>query len=119
MLDFDEVFAVDYDSAFILVAVERANLLFQFFCLPTYSLDIRGSYSRIHFYLSISKGYICDSVMTMPVKFKIKVVQVGNSLRVTIPKEIAEFMKLRKGDIVEMWADDSHLIVEKGDLKDA
>lgn len=51
--------------------------------------------------------------MNLPVKFKIKVVQVGNSLKVTIPKEIAEHVDLKKGDTVEMWADNSHILIEK------
>jgi len=49
----------------------------------------------------------------MPVKFEIKVVQVGNSLKITVPKEIARHMNLKKGDLVEMWADNSHVILEK------
>jgi bifunctional DNA-binding transcriptional regulator/antitoxin component of YhaV-PrlF toxin-antitoxin module len=49
----------------------------------------------------------------MPVKFKISVVQVGRSLKVTIPVEIAEHLKVKKGDIVLMWTDNSHVILEK------
>jgi antitoxin component of MazEF toxin-antitoxin module len=50
----------------------------------------------------------------MPVKFKIKVVQVGNSLKVTIPKEMVEHVGLEKGETIEMWADDGRIIIEKG-----
>lgn len=49
----------------------------------------------------------------MPVKFKISVVLVGKSLKVTIPKELAEHLELKKGDTVVMWADNSHVILEK------
>ncbi|MBN2260468.1 MAG: AbrB/MazE/SpoVT family DNA-binding domain-containing protein [Clostridiales bacterium] len=49
----------------------------------------------------------------MPVKFEISVVQVGKSLKVTIPVEIARHMDLNKGDHVEMWVDNSHIIIEK------
>lgn len=49
----------------------------------------------------------------MPVKFTISVVLVGKSLKVTIPKEIAEHLGLEKGDSVFMWADNSHVIMEK------
>ena len=52
-------------------------------------------------------------VETVPVKFKISVVLVGRSLKVTIPKEICEHLKLKKGDIVLMWADNTHVIMEK------
>ena len=51
--------------------------------------------------------------MTMPVKFKLSVMQVGNSLRITIPKEIAEHLQIKKGDTVQLWVDDTHIIVEK------
>jgi bifunctional DNA-binding transcriptional regulator/antitoxin component of YhaV-PrlF toxin-antitoxin module len=49
----------------------------------------------------------------MPVKFKISVVLVGKSLKVTIPKELAEHLDLNKGDTVAMWADNSHVVLEK------
>ena len=52
--------------------------------------------------------------MNVPVKFKIKVVQVGNSLKVTIPKEMVEHVGLEKGETIEMWADDGRIIIEKG-----
>ena len=49
----------------------------------------------------------------MPVKFEISVVQVGKSLKVTIPVEIVRHMKIEKGDIVSMWVDNSNIIIEK------
>ena len=49
----------------------------------------------------------------MPVKFKVSVMQVGKSLRITIPKEIASHVNLKKGDTVSLWADNSHIILEK------
>jgi antitoxin component of MazEF toxin-antitoxin module len=51
--------------------------------------------------------------MEMPVKFEISVVQVGKSLKVTIPVEITRHLKLEKGDLVEMWVDNSHIIINK------
>ena len=51
--------------------------------------------------------------MLMPVKFELSVMQVGNSLRVTIPKEVAKHLNLNKGDTVEMWVNNSSIIVEK------
>ena len=50
---------------------------------------------------------------TLPVKFTLKVAQVGNSLRVTLPKEICEHMGIKKGDAVSMWVDNSHVVLEK------
>jgi len=51
--------------------------------------------------------------MLMPVKFEISVVQVGKSLKVTIPVEIARHLNIKKGDTVEMWVDNNHIIIEK------
>jgi len=51
--------------------------------------------------------------MTMPVKFEISVVQVGNSLKITIPKEISRHLGLAKGNTVYVYVDNSRMIVEK------
>jgi len=52
-------------------------------------------------------------VMEMPIKFELSVMQVGNSFRVTIPKEIAKYLDINKGDSVEMWVDNGHIVVQK------
>jgi AbrB family looped-hinge helix DNA binding protein len=49
----------------------------------------------------------------MPVKFEISVVLVGKSLKITIPKEVAAHLKIEKGDMVQLWVDNNHVIVEK------
>lgn len=49
----------------------------------------------------------------MPVQFEVKAVQIGNSLKITIPKELVKHLKIMKGDTITLWADDSHIIVEK------
>ncbi|MCW4001401.1 MAG: AbrB/MazE/SpoVT family DNA-binding domain-containing protein [Candidatus Bathyarchaeota archaeon] len=49
----------------------------------------------------------------MPIKLEVSVMQVGNSLRITIPKEVAAHLELKKGDIVQIWADDNHVFLEK------
>ena len=51
--------------------------------------------------------------MEMPVKFEISVVQVGKSLKVTIPVEITRHLKIEKGDTVEMWVDNSTILMKK------
>lgn len=51
--------------------------------------------------------------MEMPVKFELSIMQVGNSLRITIPKEVARHLNIKKGDTVELWVDNSRIIVEK------
>lgn len=49
----------------------------------------------------------------MPIKFKIKVVKIGNSLRVTIPKEIVEAIKLKAGDLVNISLNNNQIIIQK------
>jgi len=49
----------------------------------------------------------------MPIEFEISVVQVGKSLKVTIPVQMAKHMNLKKGDKIIMWADNSYAIIKK------
>lgn len=49
----------------------------------------------------------------MPVKFKMKLTKVGNSLRMVVPKEIAETLDLKPGDIVEVSLTNHQILVEK------
>jgi bifunctional DNA-binding transcriptional regulator/antitoxin component of YhaV-PrlF toxin-antitoxin module len=49
----------------------------------------------------------------MPLKIEVSVMQVGGSLRITIPKEVATHLDLKKGDTAQFWADDSHVYFEK------
>jgi putative addiction module antidote len=53
------------------------------------------------------------SGVTLPVQFEVKAVQVGNSLKITIPKELTKHLKIKKGDTITLWSDDSHIIIEK------
>lgn len=46
----------------------------------------------------------------MPVEFEVKVVKIGNSLRMTIPREICKSMKLQEGSTVGV-------ILTNGDFK--
>jgi AbrB family looped-hinge helix DNA binding protein len=49
----------------------------------------------------------------LPVKFEVSVMQVGKSLRITIPKEIGKHLNIVKGDLVELWVDNHNIVVEK------
>jgi AbrB family looped-hinge helix DNA binding protein len=53
--------------------------------------------------------------MQMPVKFEVSVMKVGSSLRITIPKEVAVHLGLKKGDMVSLWTDNGHVVLEKKD----
>ncbi len=49
----------------------------------------------------------------MPIEFEVKVVEVGNSLRVAIPVEILRATGIKKGDALLMTTDDSQILIRK------
>ncbi len=49
----------------------------------------------------------------MPIQFEMSVVKVGNSLRMTIPKEIVRAMNLEKGDTLLVGMNNGDMIVKK------
>ena len=49
----------------------------------------------------------------MPIEFEISVVKVGNSLRMTIPKQIAKAMNLKKGDTLIVTMTNGDMVVRK------
>lgn len=49
----------------------------------------------------------------MPVEFEVSLVQVGNSLRVTIPKEVVKALGLRKGMKMGLSLTDSEIKLRK------
>jgi len=51
--------------------------------------------------------------MQMPIKFAVSAMQVGTSIRITLPKEVREHLNVQKGDKIVMYADNSHVIIEK------
>ena len=63
--------------------------------------------------IKVSLEYSLKQDITMPLKIEVSVMQVGASLRITIPKEVAAHLDLKKGDIVQFWADNSHVCLEK------
>jgi bifunctional DNA-binding transcriptional regulator/antitoxin component of YhaV-PrlF toxin-antitoxin module len=52
-------------------------------------------------------------VISTPVKFEGSIMQVGNSLRITIPQEIAKHLDLDRGDAVELWVNNHSMVMEK------
>jgi bifunctional DNA-binding transcriptional regulator/antitoxin component of YhaV-PrlF toxin-antitoxin module len=52
----------------------------------------------------------------LPVKFESSVMQVGTSLRITIPQELSKYLDLGRGDIVELWTNNHSIILEKKKL---
>jgi len=68
---------------------------------------------RVSTYLKVFTEYFEELVMEMPIKFEVSVMQVGNSLRITVPKEVAQHLQVKKGDKVVMYSDNSHVVMEK------
>ena len=51
----------------------------------------------------------------MPIEFEVKVVEVGNSLRIAIPKEILRAVGVEKGDTLLMTTTDHQILIRKPD----
>lgn len=51
--------------------------------------------------------------MQMPIKFEVSVMQVGNSLRITVPKQVAQHLQIKKGDKLIMYSDNGRVLIEK------
>jgi AbrB family looped-hinge helix DNA binding protein len=51
--------------------------------------------------------------MEMPIKFTLKAGLVNKSVKVTIPKEICEYLKVKPGDILEMYVEGKRIVIEK------
>ena len=49
----------------------------------------------------------------MPITFKVKAVKIGNSIRMTIPKEIVEYLEIKEGDILLVSVTDKQIVVKK------
>lgn len=51
--------------------------------------------------------------MNLVVPFYVKVVKIGDSKRMTIPKEIADYLKIEAGDTLEITATNHNFLVKK------
>ena len=51
--------------------------------------------------------------MKVPVPFKVTAVKIGNSIRMTIPKQIVDYLKIERGDTLEVTVQDSEMVVKK------
>lgn len=49
----------------------------------------------------------------MPVPFKVKAVKIGNSIRMTIPKPVANYLKIDEGDTLEITVQNNEMVVKK------
>ena len=49
----------------------------------------------------------------MPITLKRTVVKIGNSLRLTVPPEVAEILRIKAGDEVEYSSDNGNIFIQK------
>ncbi len=49
----------------------------------------------------------------MPVEFKVKLVKIGNSLRMTLPKEVCDAIGLKEGNTLGVSVTDTEVKVRK------
>ncbi len=49
----------------------------------------------------------------MPIPFKVKAVKIGNSIRMTIPKQIVDYLNIKSGDTLKVTVQDSEILVKK------
>lgn len=49
----------------------------------------------------------------MPVPFKVKAVKIGNSIRMTIPKPVADYLEILPGDTLEVTVQNTEMVVKK------
>ena len=49
----------------------------------------------------------------MPIPFKVKVVKIGNSLRMTIPKPVTDYLEIAEGNTLEIVVTDHTMTVKK------
>ena len=53
----------------------------------------------------------------MPVKFRRTAFRTGDSYRITIPMEIIRALDIKSKDILEIWLNNSQIIMEKPNKK--
>ena len=54
----------------------------------------------------------------MSLTIPVKVVKIGNSLRMTIPKPVAMALGIQAGDVLEVGLTDGSMIVKRTDTKE-
>lgn len=52
-------------------------------------------------------------MVQMPLTIQVKLTKIGNSLRITVPKDALRALNWKEGDILEIGLDNHHMIVKK------
>lgn len=56
-------------------------------------------------------------MMKMPLTIEVKLTKIGNSLRITVPKDVLRALNWKEGDMLEIGLNDSVMIVKKAAAK--
>ena len=54
----------------------------------------------------------------MPLTIPVKVVKIGNSLRMTIPKPVAQSLGIREGDLLDVGISNDSILAKRADSKE-
>ena len=78
-------------------------------------LHCRYTFAILHIAYNISIANRYTSVGARPLGITIKrtLVKIGGSLRLTIPPEVAERLKVREGDAIEFDSNNGDVIIRK------
>lgn len=52
-------------------------------------------------------------MVQMPLTIQVKLTKIGNSLRITVPKDVARTLDWKEGDILEIGLDNHYMTVKK------
>jgi len=68
--------------------------------------------------LSIIFGIYNNLVAKMPLTIPVKVVKIGNSLRMTIPKPVVLALGIKAGDVLDVGLTNGSMMVKRTDSKE-
>jgi len=57
-------------------------------------------------------------MMKMPLTIEVKLTKIGNSLRITVPKDVLRALSWKEGDMLEVGLTDSTMTVKKKEKKE-
>jgi putative addiction module antidote len=60
-----------------------------------------------------------DWSLKMSLTIPVKVVKIGNSLRMTIPKPVAQSLEIREGDLLDVGVSNGSIIAKRADSKES
>jgi putative addiction module antidote len=70
-------------------------------------------------FISIASGYTVIWWVEMSLTIPVKVVKIGNSLRMTIPKPVAQSLGIREGDLLDVGVSNGSILAKRADSKES